>query len=179
MYQQISYCPLVEPGDRLEAGSSSGVALTNGVPRGSVAVSAVGHGDKGSVSVGQISRLSISTPLSSQSLGRPGNEGGGSSGVSSNSSQTISVAIGVSIGSVVVGSVQVSWVSLGFPLAVVRSAAIAGGLDAWGAYSGPVGVGVVQGGIGSVEVSRVSLSLSLTGGNGDNGSSNLDRRRLL
>merc|ERR1719414_1699224 len=145
-----------------------------GEPRVDLRDSVRGGGVQGSVSVsvGQISRLSISTPLSSQSLGRPGNEGGGSSGVSSNSSQTISVAIGVSIGSVVVGSVQVSWVSLGFPLSVDWSAAIAGGLGVGGAYSGPVGVGVVQGGIGSVDISRLSLSLSLTGGNGDNGSSN-------
>merc|ERR1719384_512519 len=97
---------LVQPGHGLEGGSSSGVTLANGVSRRSVAVGGVGDWDEGSVTVSEISWLGISAPLA-KSLGAPGHEGGGSSGVGSDSGQTVSVAVRVSIGSVVVGTVQV------------------------------------------------------------------------
>ena len=58
----------MEPGHGLEGGGSSGVALTDGVAGGSVAVGGVAHGDEGSVSVGEIAGLSISAPLASQTL---------------------------------------------------------------------------------------------------------------
>merc|ERR1719412_1197482 len=165
----------VEPGHMLEGGGSSWVKLTNSITRRSISVGGVSHGDvrSKSVGVGEVSWLSISAPLP-ESLGAPGHEGGGGSWVGSNSGQTVSVAVGVAVGSVVVGGVQVAWVSLSlglsFAIKVVRTAAKAGGADPWGADSGPVGVGVVQSWVGSIHVAW--LSLSLAGGDGDNGSSN-------
>ena len=95
--------------------------------------------------------------------------------MSSNSSQTKSVAVGVrsvGVGSVSVG--QISRLSLSLSLVEpVGSAAVAGGLAVGGAHSGPVRVGIVQSrGIAVAKVAR--LGLSLAGGNGDNGSSNLE-----
>ena len=141
------------------------MSLTDGVAGGSVAVGGVAHGDEGSVSVGEIAGLSISAPLASQTLWRPGHEGGGSS-------VSISIA-GISIGSIVVWGIEVAGFSLSIstPLSV---AAIAGGLGIRGADSWPVGVGIVEGWVGTVEVPRVGISLA--GGDGDNGSSNLRRK---
>lgn len=71
-----------------------------------------------------------------------------------------------------VGSIQVGWVSLSISLsAPLASAAEAGGADSRSTHAGPVGVGVVEGRVGSIDIAR--LSLSLAGGDGDNGSSNL------
>ena len=145
----------------------------------------VGHWSEGvsSVRVGEVSWLGVSAPLA-QSLGAPGNEGGGGSGVSSNSGQTVSVAVGgVAVGPVtqtVVSGVTVMTIesislrlSIGAPLAieVVGSAAKAGGADSRSTHSGPVGVGVVES-WGSIDIPGVGLSLA--GGDGDNGSSNLE-----
>merc|ERR1712141_847373 len=120
----------MEPGDALEGAGGPGVSLTDGVAGGSVAV--CGVSDEGSVSVGEIAGLSISAPLASQTLWRPGHEGGGSS-------VSISIA-GISIGSIVVGGIEVAGFSLSIstPLSV-KSAAIAGGLGVRGADSWPVG----------------------------------------
>ena len=80
------------------------------------------------------------------------------------SSNTNTIAVGVGGGIAEVGGVSLS---ISAPLA---SAAEAGGLGVRGGHSWPVGVGVVEGGVGSVEVARVGLGLA--GGNRDDGSSN-------
>ena len=82
------------------------------------------------------------------------------------SSNTNTVAVGVGGGIAEVGGVSLS---ISAPLAI-GSASIAGGLGVRGGHSWPVGVGVVEGGVGSVEVARVGLGLA--GGNRDDGSSN-------
>ena len=156
------------------------MTLADGVSRRSIAVGGVGDWDVGSISVrvSEISWLGISAPLA-KSLGAPGHKGGSGSGVSSHSGQTVSVAVSIGVG-IGVGTVSnweatVAGVSLGIsrPLAIVVSgpAAMAGGAESKAAHSGPVGVGVVEGGVGSIEVARVGLSLA--GDDGDNGSSNL------
>ena len=105
--------------------------------------------------------------------------------MSSNSGQTVSVAVGgVAVGPVtqtVVSGVTIMtiesislWLSISAPLAieVVGSAAKAGGADSRSTHSGPVGVGVVESRVGSINIPGVGLSLA--GGDGDNGSSNLE-----
>ena len=142
----------------------------------------VGHwGETVGIWVSEVSWLGVSAPLA-QSLGAPGNEGGGGSGVSSNSGQTVSVAVGgVAVGPVTQTGVTVMtiesislWLSISAPLAieVVGSASKAGGADSRSTHSGPVGVGVVQSWVGSINIPGVGLSLA--GGDGDNGSSNLE-----
>merc|ERR1739842_240425 len=193
------------------------MTLTNGVSRRSIAVGGVGHwGETVGVRVGKVSWLGVSAPLA-ESLGAPGNEGGGGSWVSGNSGQTVSVPVvvgsSVGVGSVEVASISLGlslvetmnglvagsrerssvargvvrsvcgvtvmtiesislWLSISAPLAieVAGSAAKAGGADSWSAHSGPVGVGVVESWVGSIEIPGVGLSLA--GGDGDNGSSN-------
>ena len=139
----------MKPGHSLE-----GVGSSDSVPRGSVAVGGVSHGDEGSVSVGvgEVAGLGVSAPLAN-SLGRPGHEGGGGSWVSSNSGVSVSVGgVSVSVGSKVAG------LGISTPLSV---AAIAGGLREGGGHAGPVGVGVVDGGDTVVSVARFGLGLSL------------------
>merc|ERR1739842_149975 len=139
------------------------MTLTNGVSRRSIAVGGVGHGGETvGVRVGKVSWLGVSAPLA-QSLGAPGNEGGSGSGVSSHSGQTVSVpvVVGGSVGSSVgVGSVEVASISLSIsaPLAieVSGSAAVAGGADSWSTHSGPVGVGVVESRVGSIQIPGVA-----------------------
>ena len=82
------------------------------------------------------------------------------------SSNTNTVAVGEGGGIAEVGGVSLS---ISAPLAI-GSASIAGGLGVRGGHSRPVWVGVVEGGVGSVEVARVGLGLA--GGNRDDGSSN-------
>ena len=162
----LSVLSLVQPAHSLE-----GVGSSHGITGRSVSVGGVRHGHEGSISigVGEVAGLGISAPLA-DTLGRPGHEGGGSSGVSGNSRQTVSVAVGVGVAkSVPVGSVEVGGVSLSIS-APLASAAEASGLAEGGGHSRPVGVGVVEGGVGSVEVARVGLGLA--GGNRDDGSSN-------
>ena len=80
------------------------------------------------------------------------------------SSNSNTIAVGVGGGIAEVGGLSLS---ISAPLA---SAAEAGGLGVRGGHSRPVWVGVVEGGVGSVEVARVGLGLA--GGNRDDGSSN-------
>ena len=80
------------------------------------------------------------------------------------SSNTNTIAVGVGGGIAEVGGVSLS---ISAPLAI---APIAGRLGVRGGHSWPVWVGVVEGGVGSVEVARVGLGLA--GGNRDDGSSN-------
>merc|ERR1719412_2223491 len=158
---------LVEPGHRLEGGGSPRVKLTNSITRRSISVGGVSHGDvrSKSVGVGEVSWLSISAPLP-ESLGAPGHEGGGGSGVGSNSGQTVSVAVGVAVGSVVVGGVQVAWVSLsislGLSLMETVDRLVAGSRERPGVAGGEVRSVEVGVGVGSIEVGWVSLSISLS-----------------
>ena len=170
----------MSPDDGLEGAGESGVSLGNGVSRGAIAVGV--SGDIGTIAVcsEKESGVSISRPLA-KTLGRPGNEGGGSSGVGSDSGKTVSVSVGVSsIGvgsSVSVSSVQKGGVSLSIsisrPLAIqVQVARGGGGSDLSGEAIGgteTIGVGVSSIGVGesvsvsSVEESGISLSLGISG----------------
>merc|ERR1739842_33170 len=109
------------------------MTLTNGVSRRSIAVGGVGHWGEG-VRVGsvEVSWLGVSAPLA-QSLGAPGNEGGGGSGVSSNSGQAVSVAVGVAVGSVTQTVVTIGtivgislWLSISLSLVETMNGLVAG-----------------------------------------------------
>ena len=164
----------MQSGDGLVGAGESGVSLGDGVSRGAIAVGASGH--EGAIAVGseKESGVSISRPLA-KTLGRPGNEGGGSSGVGSDSGKTVSVSVGVSSvgvgGSVSVSSVQKGGISLGIsisgPLAVQVqvSRGNGGGDGAIGSIgeSVSVSVGVGSVSVSSVEESGISLSLGISG----------------
>ncbi|MCP3668113.1 MAG: hypothetical protein GY696_37420 [Gammaproteobacteria bacterium] len=113
--------------------------------------------------------LGISGPLASQALGRSGDKAGGGSGVSSNAGSSVVVAVavcGVGSGGIAVAVVGVS-IGVGGPLAATPKT---GGGVVGGGNSGPVGVGVVQGGN-----TVVGLSLGGAHGDGQSGTSNLKK----
>ena len=138
------------------AGGVSGVSSDSGavvVSEGSIAVAVVG--------------ISVSGPLASQTLGRSGNKAGGGSRVSSDSG---SIMVAVGEGSIAVAIVGISF-GVSRPLA---TAAETGGGVVGGGDSGPVGVGVVQGGD-----TVVSVSLRGAHGHSQSGTSNLERKQCI
>ena len=172
----------MQSGDGLVGAGVSGVSLGNGVSRGAIAVGV--SGDEGTIAVCSVKEggVGISRPLA-ETLGRPGNEGGGGSGVTSDSGKTVSVSVGVSsIGSVGVGTVSVSSVQkggVGLSLGISRPLAVqvqvsrgGGGGDLSGEAIGgteTIGIGVSSIGVGesvsvsSVQEGGISLSLGVSG----------------
>merc|ERR1712002_993354 len=122
----------------LERVSSTGVELAD-----SMDSSVVWETDGNSVvSVESISWLSAS--LAPESLRRSGFKGGSKTGVGSNTGKVVSISIGTE--SISIG--KISWLSVSISAALVKvswTASVASGGAVWGAYSRPVGVGVVEG----------------------------------
>jgi len=144
----------VKPGHSLEGAGSSRVELTDSVPRGSVTVGGGGHGDV-SVSVAEVAGLSA--PLAvSQTLGRPGHEGGGS-GVSVSVSG-VSVSVGSKVGRL--------GLSISAPLAVGQTLGRPGhegGGGSWVSSNSGNSVSVDRGESVSVgEVARLGISTPLS-----------------